>query len=536
MGNIYTYLKWRGDLDFAERPFCEVDNLVLSELAYMDFSGIIPTVKEAESISLKEAAEQAQIQERHVLAVGGETKSILFSMAQTHRFQDVCLSHYEEVFDEESQTQFAAFHIGLNDGTTYIAFRGTDDSILGWQEDFSMSFQLMPAQRLAADYLQETMCDPDMRYRVGGHSKGGNLSVYAAMRCPAQLQERIIEVYSNDGPGLRESIIDLAEYQNIAAKVIRIVPEFSVIGALFEQEHPSKIVASSATGFMQHDGLTWQVEGDRFCEVPERSEQCRFCNEIFDTWIESVSMEQREAFTNDFFDSLRAGGCKNISELSQGGIDEIETILTALTTQSGRKTKIVIGKFVASLFRSCKNIDFKTLLKSKTLIQGAVCVLVGLFFIIAPDIATRSISMGAGLAAIFLLSRRLIRNACSSGTDLKQRKYKIIFYIAAISLTSFLLAKTALMFRLTNLLVGVFFLMLSYRQIKAFAAQHFQIRRGLPHLLAGLFLFAVGVTPLVFRGMEFTPYAGITGVGVLLFGIIRIAISVYRRESETVSN
>ena len=532
MGNIYTYLKWRGDLDFSERPFGEVDNLVLSELVYMDLAGIVPTAEHDDSISLEEAAEQAQLQKRHIMVVGSETEPILFCMARTNRFRHVRLSHYEDILDEETQTQFAALHIELNDGTTYIAFRGTDDNILGWREDFSMSFQLMPAQQHAAEYLQRSMQNPVMRYRIGGHSKGGNLAVYASMSCSPSLQEQIVEVYSNDGPGMCESIVDMAEYQNIASKVIRIVPEFSVIGALFEQERPTKIVASSAAGFAQHDERTWQVEGDHLCEVAERSQRCKFCNDIFDTWLESVSMQQREAFTNDFFDALQAGGCKRISELSKGGIEEVETILTVLTMQSGRQTKIVIGKLVTSFLHSFRNIEFKTLLRSKTMLQGVLWVIVGLFFIIFPELATRSIGMGIGLAVIFLLGRRLLRNAFSSETDLKQRKYKVIFYIAAISLTSFLLAKTSLMFRLTNLIVGGFFLILSYRQMKQFAAQHIHVGRRLLHLLSGLFLFAVGVTPLVFRGMEFTPYAGIIGVGVLLFGIIRIAVSVYRNGKE----
>lgn len=531
MGNIYTYLKWRGDLDFSERPFCEVDNLVLSELAYMDLSGIVPATDDNRSISLEEAAKQAQLQERRIMAISNETEPILFCMARTSRFRHVRLSNYEDVLDEASQTQFAALHIELNDGTTYVAFRGTDDSILGWKEDFSMSFQLMPAQQHAAAYLQKTMCDPAMCYRIGGHSKGGNLAVYAAMRCPLSLQEQIIEVYSNDGPGMCESIVDMAEYQNVASKVIRIVPEFSVIGALFEQEHPTKIVASSAVGFAQHDEQTWQVEGDHLCEVSERSNRCNFCNEIFDTWIESVSMEQREAFTNDFFTSLQAGGCKNISELSNGGISEIETILTALTTQTGKKTKIVIGKLIASLFGSLRKVNFKMLFKTKDVVQGVVALVAGLFFIVAPEIATQSIGFALGLTAIYVLSRRLLHNAFSSETDLKQRKYKTVFYIALIAITAFLLAKTSLMFRLTNLMVGAFFLFLSYKQIKEFIMQHVHTGCRLLHLLAGLALFAVGVTPLVFRGMQFTPYAGITGVGILLFGIIRIAVSAYRSGS-----
>lgn len=527
LGNIYSYLKWRGDLTFSERPFCEVDNLVLSELAYMDFRGIVPTKEEAGSITVEEAAAQFQQQGRQLILFGEASTPIVECMAATNRFRHIKLSNYIDVFDEQTQTQFAALQIELGDGTAYIAFRGTDDSLVGWQEDFSMSFQLMPSQKAAAEYLRQTLSNPDMQYRIGGHSKGGNLAVYAAMQCSAEQQKQIIEIYNNDGPGICDSIVDMEQYRQISSKLIRIVPEFSVIGALFEHEEPTKIVASSASGFMQHDGSTWQIEGDHFCEKADLSDKCKFYNEIFDTWIESASMEQREAFVADFFGALEAGGAKNISELSQGGVEEFETILTAITTQSGGKTKIVIGKFFVSIFQAFRHINLKKLMKSGNAIKGTICFIVGMFFLIAPGIATRSISMGLGITAICWMGKRVLVHASSSEADLKQSKYKVIFYIAAISIVSFFLGKTSVMLRLTNLLVGVFFLIYACKQIRKSSAPQLHTRRRILYIASGGVLFVLGIVPILFRGMEFTPYAGVAGVWILLYGISLIAFSMY---------
>ena len=181
-----------------------------------------------------------------------------------------------------------------------------------------------------------------------------------------------------------------------------------------------------------------------------------------------------------------------------------------------------------------RNIDWKTLMKSGSAIQGTLCLIVGLFFIAAPGIATRSISMGLGLVAIYWMGNRLLCNAFSSEADLKQRKYKVIFYMAAISLISFLLTKTSLMFRFTNLLVGVFFLVFDYKQMKKFAAPHLHTGRRILHILASLALYVLGIMPLLFRGLEFTPYAGVAGICILLFGIGRIAFSMYENGKRNV--
>lgn len=310
MGNIYTYIKWRGDLSFQEREFCDADNLVLSQFVYADLSGFVPTREEGGYISLEEAFDKIKQSCRKDFFEEKNINYIVNLMAATKRYSKLKLFNYTDILDEETGTQFAAMHIGIDDKTVYVAFRGTDDNLLGWREDFSMSFQLMPSQKLATDYLKNTICE-DKNYIVGGHSKGGNLAVYASMNLNENQLGSIIEIYNNDGPGISEDIVDIKNYNQISLKLKRIVPQFSIIGSLFEREKPTEIVLSSAEGFMQHDILSWQIEGDHLLLTDTLSKSCQFCNEIFDNWIESGTPEQKKSFTNDFFQRIRSRRCHN---------------------------------------------------------------------------------------------------------------------------------------------------------------------------------------------------------------------------------
>lgn len=349
MGNILTYLEWHGNQTFSERAFCEVDNLILSELSYWEFGGIVPSVDSQETIALKKAAELFYEKYPEDDGTSDHPQEMLRLMAASKRYQNVRLSNFMEVQDEKSKTEFSALHIALGDGTTYVAFRGTGDYIWGWRENFSMSFRRMGAQKLAAAYLKKTMADGDMQYRVGGHSKGGNLAVYAAMMCTEEKKKQIKEIYSNDGPGICPVIVDLEKYRQIQPKLIRIVPEFSIIGSLFAHESPTKIVASSASGLGQHVGISWLVEGDAFCEKPMLSTECQFYNHVFDRWISSATIEQRRAFTRDFFNALESGGAKRISELGKSEIDKAKRILFFLM-KSKKRTKIAVRKLIKSYF------------------------------------------------------------------------------------------------------------------------------------------------------------------------------------------
>lgn len=525
VGNILSYLKWRGDLTFKERAFCEVDNLVLAELAYIDFSGIVP--EQGTGISVREAAERFYGCGRENECQYSQMQGFPAVLADSKRFKNVILSRRVEILDEVSQTDFSALCAELGDETFYVSFRGTSDLLMGWREDFSMSFQPMPAQRLAAEYLAEVLNENvGIKYRIGGHSKGGNLAVYASMMCPEDRQGQIMEIYSNDGPGFCGELFDMERYRKVQPKLIRIVPEFSVIGSLFEHEMPSRIVASEGKGFYQHDGMTWQIEGDHFLDCGKRSEECEFYNSIFDQWIESASLEQRKIFTKDLFDALEAGGAKKCSELSQSSFEEMEAIILSIV-QSENRTKIVVGKFFMSLFRTFNSIRFRKLFLEKEMIQGILLFFAGMFLLVEPEFSAQCIGTFIGLAAVFWLGKKQLDCAFSNDDRIKKKKFRMILQMFLMCVVILLIAQRDILLRFSGIMLGGLFLYAAYKWTKT----AFEKREGygirIARLALALFSFLLGMVPIITSGLTLWHYVYASGSFILLYGIGRILHAMY---------
>ncbi len=322
MGNILDYLAWRGDLTFEQDPFNEVDSLVLCQLSYLHFDGIVP--EEGPGVTVKAAAKR--FAERHEETPDGGapgglvsplTPQVLERMATSRRFAEARLFHYVEHVDDEAGEQFSAVSVKLGNGSTYVAFRGTDDTFAGWREDFAMSYAVVGAQRRAADYLEATRKATRGKLHVGGHSKGGNLAVYAAATCSRRARKRIEAVWVHDGPGFGEGTVAEKDLEAIAPLVRRYVPEFCVVGQLMDQPFPYEVVASATSGIMQHSATNWQVAGNRF----ERREKIdagagRF-GQVFREAISGKDAEFCRRLTCGLFDALEAGG-KTMGELSDG--------------------------------------------------------------------------------------------------------------------------------------------------------------------------------------------------------------------------
>ena len=241
-------------------------------------------------------------------------------MAASARFSGLLLCGYENKIDDETQTQFSALTLLLPDGTAYVAFRGTDDTIVGWKEDFNLAFlPVVPAQRMAVQYLQAAAAVFSERpLRVGGHSKGGNLAVYSAVFCSEAVQNQLMQVYNNDGPGFRTSLLPLPEHKRVAGRIVTIIPESSVVGILLEHEERCEVVRSTQIGLMQHDGFSWQVRGERFEHLPDRTEGGKLVDETLRAFIVSLSDEQRVAFIDALFDILTCTDA-NTPDRPQGG-------------------------------------------------------------------------------------------------------------------------------------------------------------------------------------------------------------------------
>ena len=316
MADMLDYLAWRGDIEFTQLPVNPVDALIFSTLSYIKFEDIVPD-NPNQSISLAEAAAGLfSLADPVNRTRVKKDLDLLKAVAESARFDNIRMSFYRSVLIPEEDTQFAAVTIFLEDGSAYIAFRGTDNTLTGWKEDFNMSFQSsIPAQHLALAYVQEFTAAHPIPIWMGGHSKGGNLAVYAAAKCGQLLQKRIVGVYSQDGPGFSEAMMNDPGYRSILPKVRSYVPQSSVIGMLLEHEEPYTIIKSNQVGIMQHDPYSWQVLGADFVQVEELTADSRFLDRTFRNWLSRMTNEERSEFFDTVFELLESTGAERTGEL-----------------------------------------------------------------------------------------------------------------------------------------------------------------------------------------------------------------------------
>ncbi len=319
MANVFDYLDWRGDVPMAADGFGEVDNLILAKLAYLDFSGAVPA---RGSVPLRAAAEAyfaargGEAEDLGVL-VPGEIPELLRRAAACPRFCDVRLSRYEAVLDLDKEEQFAAVCFEPGDGTAYCAFRGTDDTLVGWKEDLNLGFlETVPSQADALAYLLRC-ARRHRRLRVGGHSKGGNLALYSAIFAPEAVQRRIVQVYDNDGPGFNRDLTDAPGWRRIADRVLTLVPQSSVVGQMLVKPGTATVVRSDASGVAQHSGFTWEVLGRSFVHLPDFSPEGRRNEGTLDTLAAELSIPQRRAFAEALYEVLSGAGARTLSDLNE---------------------------------------------------------------------------------------------------------------------------------------------------------------------------------------------------------------------------
>ena len=330
MGNIMDYISWRGDLSFEQSQFNEVDNLILACFSYVILDGISAVTKQ-KGIGLKKLTKE--FMKLHTMKELEADKSfirlapfMMMEMAKSVRFGKCVVRNYVNDIVTEAEQQFAAMEIVLEDGTSYVSFRGTDDTIIGWKEDFNLSTGVVPAQKRAIEYLQKISEHTDGMLRVGGHSKGGNLAIYGSVMCKSA-HEKILEIYSNDGPGFSREFQELPETKEMMPKIIRIIPEYSIIGTLLEHEKEPVIVASSSKGLLQHDGFSWEVQGPALVRRDSLNKTALRFIEILHKWIDGMDMEQKRLLIEDLFATLQASGYENLSEVQSGGLKSLAAMV-----------------------------------------------------------------------------------------------------------------------------------------------------------------------------------------------------------------
>jgi hypothetical protein len=365
MANVLEYLQWRGDLTFEHSPFNPVDNIILSLLASFPFDGIVPGPPDTSPpIPLEKAAARlfdlrGKDAPQEQMLQTKDAPRLLELAATSERFRRIGLTGYVNHIDIVAEKQFSALsavlQTGWNNRDTYIAFRGTDNTLVGWKEDFNMSFMpVVPAQREAAAYVRTMAARLHGPLRLGGHSKGGNLAAYAGAFCGKKLQKRISAVYCNDSPGFSAGILAGEEYRAISRNIQSFIPQSSVVGMLFEHEDDYTVVKSSETGLLQHNAYSWEVTYNDVVRLDTVSSGSRFVDKTLKEWVAGLNAEQLRQFVDALYEILSSTEAGSFSELTGQRFKSTVTMLQSLGS-ADKKTKELIGKLLGELFRAARH-------------------------------------------------------------------------------------------------------------------------------------------------------------------------------------
>ena len=363
MANINDYLKWRGDLSFKVSPFNEVDNLILSEIAYLNLDKIInnksTTIKWVIEEYLKKYDKKAILSQ---FPLSKNPISFFENVKNSYRFGSLKISHYVNKISKKEEKQFSSIIIKLNFNTIYVAFKGTDNTLIGWKEDFNMSFmEKVPSQLEAVAYLNKNIHFYNRHIYIGGHSKGGNLAVFASVGCKKNIQKRLILIYNNDGPGFLEDFIALPKYNEILSKIVTTIPETSIIGMLLNHKEEYKVVKSTALGIWQHDCLSWEVAKDHFITLKEVDETSNKIRKTITDWLQNINKKQREIFINTLFKILENNKIETVEHIAKLKLRKIPGLVREFA-KIDEETKKVMMELLKELMREAnKNFDKKTI-------------------------------------------------------------------------------------------------------------------------------------------------------------------------------
>ena len=317
MSDLFDYIAWRGDLNQAVMPFNDMDALMFSRLSYIRFDGIVPSGFEGGK-PLGEAVRQALAKGAYADSeLGKSDKRLLELLLDAPRYESLTLCGFESTLDKASEEQFAALTIRLPLGAC-IAYRGTDGTLVGWKEDFNMAFSDVVAGQLhAVEYLERAASLPGT-LRLVGHSKGGNLAVYAAACCNESIQSRIVAVRNFDGPGFQRQVAAQPGFQRILGRTRTYLPRSSVVGMLLEHEEPYTVVESRGSGgITQHNLYLWEINRHGFTELEQVSDGSQLIDRTVKEWVANMDPEQRETVINGVYEALASTNADTVHDLGK---------------------------------------------------------------------------------------------------------------------------------------------------------------------------------------------------------------------------
>lgn len=369
MGNIIDYIREYGTYSLLERPFSDEDSLVIAQFSYLKLERVLMENGEGHSgVTVGAIRHSDRFEELFADTRFAEDNYALFeAMRTSRRFQTMQVADCAYRLDRTEPSQFFACTCLLEDGSVCIVFRGTDETLAGWKEDcYLSSREPVTSQKLSAAYLDRAAGRWEGTLLVGGHSKGGNLAVYGAMHCQAQVRQRIRQIYSLDGPGVLPCHRDAVTYPEIRGRIRKIVPHSSLVGMLFEDSGTYTVVESNTFGLLQHNPFSWIVRDGRFVTVRDIYRGRKAAVEVLNRWIETMGLAEQEALTKELFAILDAAEVETLLDFSGNWAQTARRMARALRDTDGQMAGelrrawgllLAAGKEVAGAYRGTQTAD-----------------------------------------------------------------------------------------------------------------------------------------------------------------------------------
>ena len=462
MSTLVDYIRWMGNFDFEKLPFSDPDAVILTLISYMDLTRLF---RERDSIYVRDLKKLFERNRPAVKIVGTEesTRRVVEAAAKSRRFGDLRITDYVDILEDDPPLQFAAMTFRDGRRFAFIAYRGTDTAIAGWKEDFMISFTKTKSQELALSYAEKVIeYGPD--WYLGGHSKGSNSALYAACLLPEEQWLDVRKVYLLDGPGFCPEVMDVNLIRRVEPKATCIIPEFSIVGKIFEPEiENTRIVKSSQDAVMQHAPDSWLIDHGDLMTVTKNAEGSVWLNGLVNDWIRDLPLSERPQMVDELFAVFEKAGAKDLSDLKPDTIADAVIELRHLSGTTKKNLtalpkKILMDDAELNLPKG----GFLDRLKSSELLLALLLIVlgVGVFFISNSilEIVSLVVVISVTVFEIILLIRKLIKRK-GRFEGLRER---VIITIILLALIAVLLIKEQAMFFLGSIIFGVLFLVLAF--------------------------------------------------------------------------
>lgn len=324
MSNIIDYLNWRGDIPISNiSPFNEVDDLILTRFSYLN----LDLINYKDNIKIEEISKEFTNINKDLFR-DYRDKELIKLLGKSKRFKNMKITDYINHKDIEKSKQFGAVTIHINENEMYISFIGTDKSIVGIKEDCNMSFMKnISSQVEGLNYTNKIVNKYNKNFRLGGHSKGGNIAVFSGLYVNDFIKDKIISISNYDGPGFTKSIVEEKKNSQILEKITTYLPDESIVGMMLEHDEKYEIIKSSIEGLGQHNIYSWMVNYNSLIRVNNIKDKTILINKTIRDWLLNTDKKSREVFVDAVFNLIDYNAKDTYNDLLVNWKKEVPVII-----------------------------------------------------------------------------------------------------------------------------------------------------------------------------------------------------------------